>query len=194
MLHHLQKGEGVKLNNTISTQGKFFVSAIVFFLLSIVLVLFLPITITETFYFNRDNIILLTPVKNLYLFTISLTIIFLSLVLLGFKRTHLTYCIASLLIIFSIVGGYFSLISYIAIQEKQIIVKNFQNKTIYPWSEIQEVLYEYDNGALGKYTFTTQNEYKFSIEETMRFGLDEKSAIYRIAYDNDIRFIERKIE
>lgn len=180
------------MNNTLSIQGKFFVSAIVFFLLSILLVLFLPITISETFYFNRDNVVLLTPVKNLYLFTISLAIIFLTLVLLGFKRTNLTYCIASFIIILSLVGGYFSLISYTAIQEKQIVVKNFSKETIYPWSEIQEVLYEY--GALGKYTFTMQDDYQFSINETERFGLDEKSAIYRIANDNDIPFIEREMD
>ncbi|MEQ6356938.1 hypothetical protein ABNX05_20110 [Lysinibacillus sp. M3] len=53
--------------------------------------------------------------------------------------------------IITIVSGlildYFSLLSYIAIQNTQIVFKEYLHKTTYEWQDINEVIYEYEIGT-----------------------------------------------
>jgi len=112
--------------------------------------------------------------------------------MLGFKRNKYTYLISIITIVSGLILGYFSLLSYIAIQNTQIVFKEFHYQITYEWQDIKEVIYEYEIGAAGTYYFQTNNNEKFVIRENGQFGLDEKSAIYNLANDNSATFVERE--
>ena len=61
--------------NDLSTRAKFGLTALAVTLIGYLLVLFLPISLTETMYYSRDNIILLTPESNLKHFGIAIMVI-----------------------------------------------------------------------------------------------------------------------
>ncbi|UPW82561.1 hypothetical protein [Lysinibacillus sp. Ag94] len=178
--------------NEISPKAKLFIIAIVLLLLLPFIVFLLPHTISQTFYFSKDNIVLITPTSNFTMLFLAITFIILALIMLGFKRNKYTYLITIIVIVSSLVLGYFSLLSYTAIQKTQMVFKEFHHQTTYEWQDIKEVIYEYEADAAGTYYFQTKNNEKFVIKENGQFGLDEKSAIYTIANDNGATFIERE--
>ncbi|KOP78053.1 hypothetical protein AMS59_13150 [Lysinibacillus sp. FJAT-14745] len=178
--------------NEISPSAKLFIFAIVLLLLSPIIVFMLPFTISQTFYYSRDNIVLITPTYNFILLFLAIALIILTLIILGFKRNKYTYLITLLVIVSSLVLGYFSVLSYTAIQNKQIVFKDFHHQTTYEWQDIKEVIYEYEIGTVGTYYFQTKNNEKFVIEEDGQFGAEEKSAIYNLANDNGATFLERE--
>lgn len=92
----------------------------------------------------------------------------------------------------SLVLGYFSVLSYTAIQNTKIVFKDFHHQTTYEWQVIKEVIYEYEIGSVGTYYFQTKNNEKFVIEEDGQFGAEEKSAIYNLANENGAIFVERE--
>ncbi|MFJ3389629.1 hypothetical protein [Lysinibacillus sp. NPDC086135] len=178
--------------NEISPNAKLFIIAIVLLLLLPFIVFLLPLTISQTFYFSRDNIVLITPTSNFTMLFLAIAFIILTLIMLGFKRNKYTYLITLIVIVSSLVLGYFSLLSYTAIQKTQIVFKEFHHQTTYKWQDIKEVIYEYEIGAAGTYSFQTKNNEKFAIKENGQFGLDEKSAIYNLVNDNGATFVERE--
>lgn len=70
----------------------------------------------------------------------------------------------------SLVLCYFSVLSYIAIQNTQIVFKEYLHKTTYEWQDIKEVIFEYGIGTVGTYYFQTKNNEKFAIRENGQFG------------------------
>ncbi|MDM5249933.1 MULTISPECIES: hypothetical protein [unclassified Lysinibacillus] len=178
--------------NELSPSTKFFITAIVLLLISPIIIFMLPLTISQTFYFSRDNIVLITPTNNFTMLFLAIALIILTFIMLGFKRNKYTYLITIIVIMSSLVLGYFSLVSYIAIQKTQIIFKEFHHQTTYEWPDIKEVIYEYEVGTVGTYYFQTKNNEKFVIEENGQFGGEEKSAIYHLANENGATFVERE--
>ncbi|MED3801808.1 hypothetical protein P4562_07715 [Lysinibacillus xylanilyticus] len=178
--------------NVLSPRAKLFIFAIVLLLLSPIIVFMLPFTISQTFYFNKDNIVLITPTYNFIMLFLAIALIILTLVILGFKRNKYTYLITLLVIVSSLVLGYFSVLSYTAIQNTQIVFKDFHHQTTHEWQDIKEVIYEYEIGTVGTYYFQTKNNEKFVIEENGQFSPEGKSAIYNVANDNGASFIERE--
>ncbi|MFB7158309.1 hypothetical protein [Lysinibacillus sp. NPDC056232] len=180
--------------NELSPNGKLFIIAIALLLLSPIIVFMLPFTISQTFYFSSDNIVLITPISNFTMLFLAITLIILTLIILGFKRNKYTYLITIITIVSSLVLGYFSVLSYIAIQNTQIVFKEYLHKTTYEWQNIKEVIYEYETGTVGTYYFQTKNNEKFVIEENGQFGFgpEEKSAIYNLTNENGAIFIERE--
>ncbi|MFJ8513708.1 hypothetical protein [Lysinibacillus xylanilyticus] len=178
--------------NVLSPRAKLFIFAIVLLLLSPIIVFMLPFTISQTFYFSKDNIVLIIPTYNFFMLFLAIALIILTLVILGFKRNKYTYLITLLVIVSSLVLGYFSVLSYTAIQNTQIVFKDFHHQTTYGWQDIKEVIYEYEIGTVGTYYFQTKNSDKFVIEENGQFGKEQKSAIYNLANDNGASFIERE--
>jgi hypothetical protein len=177
--------------NKISTRGKFALSAITVFLISILLVFFLPVSVTETLYSERANIVLLTPVTNMTHLLISLLFVIIALVLLALKRNVITYIIGTLFIIAGIIGSSFSVLNYTAIQDEQIVIKYYDGLASYPWSSIKEAVYEYRTGENGYYIFTTTDDQHIKIDETAKFTSSVKTTIYSTVRANDIPFIER---
>ena len=178
----------------LSTRAKYGISAIAVALIGYVLVLFLPISITETKYYSRDNIILLTPESNFKHFGIAIIAIVLALIILALKRNTLIYCLSSIIILSCLIISFITLTNYIAIQNKQIIIKDYSGENVYPWTEIDEVVYEYVVYENGKYIFKTKNNEQFIIYETKKFGSEVKSKIYSTARNLEIPFIERAAE
>ncbi|MGE7696345.1 hypothetical protein ACQKNC_20005 [Lysinibacillus sp. NPDC094177] len=170
--------------NVLSPSAKLFIFAIVLLLLSPML----PFTISQTFYFSKDNIVLITPTYNFIMLFLAIALVILTLVILGFKRNKYTYLITLLVIVSSLVLGYFSVLSYTAIQN---IFKDFHHQTTHEWKDIKEVIYEYEVGTVGTYYFQTKNNENFVIEENGQFGPEGKSTIYNLANDNGASFIER---
>ena len=111
--------------NEISPNAKLFIIAIVLLLLLPFIVFLLPHTISQTFYFSRDNIVLITPTSNFTMLFLAIAFIILTLIMLGFKRNKYTYLITIIVIVSSLVLGYFSLLSYTAIQKHKWFSKNF---------------------------------------------------------------------
>lgn len=180
--------------NDLSTRAKFGLTAIAVALIGILVVLFLPMSVTETMYYSRENIILLTPETNLKHFGIAIIVIVFVFVLLAFKRNIFMYSLSTLIILSCIVISFLTLTNYIAIQNEQIIIKDYDGESIYPWTEIDEIVYEYVFEENGKYIFRTKNNEQFIIYETAKFGNMEKSKIYMTARNLNIKFIERAAE
>lgn len=175
----------------ISTRGKFTLTAIALFLISILLVFFLPISVTETLYFDKANIVLLTPATNMTHLLISLVLVIFAFVLLALKRNWFTYILSILVMITGLVWSSLSVLNYTAIQEEQIVIKYYDGVTTYPWTSINEVVYEYFEDRNGHYIFTTTDGQQIRIDETAKFTSVVKSEIYTTARAQEISFIER---
>lgn len=169
----------------------FFVFALGLALLSPLIILLVPITVIDTLYFSKENIVIITPIKNFVLITIAMLLVIAGIVILGFKRNILTYSIVVILLIASAVSFYLSTISYTAIQQSQIVMKNGHTAEIFPWHDLQEVVYEYETNSPGTYYFKTKNHQEFMIQENGQFNSEKKQTIYRVAKNNGIHFIER---
>ncbi len=178
--------------NALSVRAKYFIAALMLAILTPFLAFFMPLTISHTFYFNRDNVVLITPPSNFIMLLIAIGLIVLALIVLGLKRNPYIYAILSAIILSSFVLGYYSFLSYSAIQKDQIIFQHYHKQIIYKWQDINEVIYEYEIGSVGTYYFQTTNNEQFVIEENGQFGLDEKRAIYQLAILNEAKFIERE--
>lgn len=177
--------------NEKSTRAKIGITAIAVGLIGFIIAIFLPTIMTETLHFSRDNIVLVTPKNNSDISFLSLFLIVATLILLALKHTKLTYSLAAVTII-AIIGFYsWTLGNYIAIQDEQIIIKSYTNEQVTNWSDIQAVFYEYsEDSPFGQYIFHTAND-KIIIDETPKFGPDQKQKIYSTARNNQIAFTEQ---
>jgi len=178
--------------NELSPNAKLFIVALALLLLSPIIIFILPITISQTFYFSSDNIVLITPTYNYFMLFLALALIIVALIILGFKRNTYTYLVTIIVIISSLVLGYFSLLSYIAIQNTQIVLKEFHHQTTFEWQDIKEVHYEYETGTIGTYYFKTKNNEEFVIEENGQFTPEVKSSIFNLTNKNGATFVERE--
>lgn len=187
------KEEKIILNQK-SPRLIFTVIILILLLSSPLIVLFFPLAVTETLYFHRDNIVLLTPPKNFLLIGIAIVMVIVGLVILAIKRSLSTYAITSFLLIGSLATVYFSTLSYTAIQHSQIIKKEYHTTNNYKWQDLQQVTYEYEIGTVGTYHFLTKDNQAFSIKENGQFGTEEKRAIYKSSVDSGVTFTEQEKE
>ncbi len=178
--------------HALSVRAKYFIVALIFAILTPFLAFFMPLTISQTFYAHREDVVLMTPPSNFIMLLIALGLIFLVLLVLGLKRNTKIYIFACVIILGSIVLGYYSLLSYSAIKKEEIVFQQYHHQTIYKWQDIKEVTYEYEIGTVGTYFFLTTNNEQFMIVENGQFGLDEKRAIYKLAVLNGVKFTERE--
>jgi len=178
--------------HALSVRAKYFIAALILALLTPFLAFFTPLTISQTFYTDRQDVILMTPPSNFIMLLIALGLIFVVFIVLGLKRNPSIYILACVIILSSIVLGYYSLLSYSAIQKDQIVFQQYHHQTIYNWQDLNEIIYEYEIGTFGTYYFQTKSNEQFIIEENGQFGLDEKRAIYKLAVLNGVKFMERE--
>ena len=111
------------------------------------------------------------------------------------KQNKFTY---SLLIIF-IAGSFFvfylSILSYTYIGKEEVVSNKLFNEKTLKWSEIEEVVLEYyvdDRGTHEEYIFSSFDGDYIQIPLNGMYQPEEKSEIYRIAKQYNIRFIERE--
>lgn len=196
MLHLVQliilNKKGDFMLHALSVRAKYFVAALILAILTPFLAFFTPLTISQTFYAHREDVVLMTPPSNFIMLLIALGLIFVVFIVLGLKRNPNIYTLAFVIILSSIVLGYYSLLSYSAIQKDQIVFQQYHHQTIYKWQDLHEVIYEYEIGTFGTYYFQTKSNEHFVIEENGQFGLDEKRAIYKLAVLNGVKFMERE--
>jgi hypothetical protein len=179
------------LNQT-SPRVLFVVFSLAVLILSPVIIAFLPIGVVETMYHDSDNILLLIPLRNFILVTSAMASVIVMLLLLAWKRRIFTYALAALLVIASGVMVYYSTLSYTAIQNGGLVFKEYHTVKEYAWSDIAEIVYEYDTNSPGVYTFTTTKGETLQIQKNGQFGPAEQSAIYQAAMRQGISFIERE--
>lgn len=180
--------------NATSTRAKIGIIAIAVGLIGIIIALFAPTFMTETLHISQHNIVLLSAKNNLIISLVSIVLIVIILVLLAFKHTKITYSLATVAILAVIGFCAWTLTNYIAIQTEQIIAKSYTNEQVLKWSDMQQVIYEYDTELpYGQYIFQTADN-EMIIKETLKFGPDEKQKIYSTARSFDVAFIEREME
>ena len=180
--------------NEKSTRAKIGIFAIAVGLIGIIIAFFAPTVITETLHFSQDNIILLTLKSSFIISLISLVLIVAILLLLAIKHTKVTFSLASVAIVAVVAFCTWSLTNYTAIQKEQIVMKSFNNEQILKWTDIEQVVYEYDfELPYGQYIFQTASE-EMVITETAKFGVEEKQKIYSTARSFDVAFVEREMK
>lgn len=178
--------------NQKSPRVLFIIFALAAIILSPIILAFLPLVVVETMYFSRENIVLLTPRRNFILLAGAIVLLIAILVLFAWKRTIYSYGLAVFLLAGSVSMLYYSMLSYTAIHEGGIVLKEYHTVKDYAWSDIAEVIYEYETYSPGVYTFTTTLGETLQIQENGQFSPDERSAIYRVVMERGISFTERE--
>lgn len=180
--------------NQYSPRALWLVAAVCVLLLSPFFILLFPIAVAETFYFSKDHIVFIKPTINFILTAVAVLIIMMTCVVLAFKRNVFSYSVVGMLVVSAAATLYMGTLSYTAIQKEQVVFKEFQQETIYKWEQMEQLVYEYDIGTVGTYTFTTAGGETLEIEENGQFITEVQQAIYSLAYENDVQFIEREKE
>lgn len=167
--------------------------AIVVVLLSPIFILFVPITVTQTFFYDPEQIIVIAPTKNHYLITVAFGLLFALLVLLAIKRTKWTYMMTGIMAVAATCSLVFSTLSYIIIHPEYITIKDYMNKKDYPMEEFSAVIYEYGEGELGRYQFITKSGEVVIVQDSPQLEFEKRSAIYKVALEHDMKFTERPL-
>jgi len=125
----------------------FMVLGICLFLFSPLLVIFLPLIVGETVYFNRDNWIIYLPKINFVLVGLSTLLLIIAFVIPWLKGIHKISIISAIL--FTVGSGvvfYGASKSFVTLSNDQMTFRQpfGQEKQIYTWEQIEHVKY-FDN-------------------------------------------------
>jgi len=176
--------------HAVSIRGKFLVAALVFFLISILLVFILPFAVSETVYNRNEHLLLAMPFSNIVYLAICLAAIFICIILLAYKRTVITI----LLLVVVTIGAVFissqALTGYISFQEDGITIKELWQVDTIRWDEVTEVWFEYE-GNSGDFTFTFKDGSQYVLPHSGSIGTQGTSIIYRQANAFGIPYIEK---
>lgn len=176
--------------HTISTRGKFFIAALLFFLIAIILVLILPIAVMETVYDRQEYIFLAMPFSNIKFFAICLFGIFCSMLLLAFKQAWYTVTLTVVITVASIFISYHALTGYIAIQNKDLTVKDLWHEHQIEWEHVNEINFEYTASNAGNFIFEMKDGSIFILPYSGNIGSRGKSIIYSKSVEFNIPFAE----
>lgn len=180
------------MQRSLSTRGRFFIAAIAFALISMLLALFVPLTYSETKYFELDVAHWHIPFQNYVLFASALGCIILLLIVLGIKRHISTYIIAGGLSIAALTLGYMSFLSITTIDDESIYMKDIFNEQTYYWDDMTNITFLYDEQSLSEqYVITFEDESVVYLDNTSQ--LDQaRSLIYSSARAHDVPFTEQR--
>ncbi len=135
------------MNNRAEPKHLFMVLGISLFLFSPILVIFSPLIIGETIYFDRNNWIIYLPKINFILNGLSILLMVIALVVLWLKGLQKSsIAIALLFAVGSIVVFYGASMSFVTLSNDEVTFRQpfAQEKQIYSWEEIDNVTY-FDN-------------------------------------------------
>lgn len=177
-----------------SPRAIFMVWAIVVVLLAPLFILFMPLVITQTFFYDPEQIVVLAPAKNHGLITWSFGLVFAILVMLALKRNKWTYLMTGVLTLASVATFALSTLSYVAIHPEHITIQNYTEKNRYDMDEFTKVIYEYGVSERGRYQFITKTGEAVYIEDSPQLEFEKRSKIYRTALAHDLEFVERPYE
>lgn len=181
--------------NQISPRAMLILAAITLLILTPLFIFMLPLFIVTTFLYDTQNLLMIPPAKNFYLWGIGFLLVIAILILLAYKRTKIMYIFNGVLLIAAISCMYFASLSYTQIHPNFITIKNFQEKKTYPFQSIKRIDYEY--GAVkedDRYIFETKTGEIFMIAVTPLLNYEKKQHIYHIAHENQIEFNEKPID
>lgn len=174
-----------------SPRAVLMVWAIVTVLLSPLVILFLPITITQSFFYDPSQIVVLAPTKNHYLLTLTFGLVFTLLVLLAIKRTKWTYLASGVLTVAAVTAFIFSTLSYVIIHPDYITVRDYWNTQEYTMDQFEAVVYEYGDDEPGRYQFITKHGEAVVIQDSPQLHFEKRGAIYKTALNYGLEFTER---
>ncbi|AWE08704.1 acyl dehydratase [Lysinibacillus sp. 2017] len=170
----------------------FSMAALAAALLTPLVVLFYPIFHVQTFLYDASAFVLFPSGINFMLVSIACVVVILFCILLAYKRNVLTY-IASVLLIGGSIGMlYMATLSYVKINDEQIVQQHLFDEQIVRWDDVNEVVLEYVIGDVGEYIFTANDGKQIIIPETGQFNSEAKSKIYQLTSQYNVRFIERE--
>ncbi|ATP41811.1 hypothetical protein CSE16_18185 [Solibacillus sp. R5-41] len=171
----------------------FFIIAAVFVVISApLLVLLFPIFIVQTIYFDPARIVLYPNPNNFYWIIIACILLIIACIIPIIKRNKVTYSLFAFFLIGGFATLYISSMSYYLISNEQIVIKKYEQKGVYAWENVEEVVYEYVVGDFGSYTFTMRDGTQFVIEQNGQYTTDEQQKLYNAAVSYDVAFIERE--
>ncbi|HWI47296.1 MAG TPA: hypothetical protein VNU45_03605, partial [Rummeliibacillus sp.] len=157
-------------------------------------ILLMPLILSETIYFDRDNWIIVTPNVNYILIAVSsLCILFILLLFYFFKINMYSLSIGSGLLIISLLLVYASAKSCIIISEQGIQTQGpITKKHTYDWKDIKRIdnQLEKSAGTRRHYIFYFHNGEKLTIMQNGLFTHEVTSKIYWQAKYENIDFNE----
>lgn len=177
----------------LSVRGRFFIAALAIALLSIILTIFIPITYSETVYFDLESIWFI-PLKNYMLLGLAFSGIIVALIVLGLKRHIATYLIAAIFMLSAILTGYMSFLSLTTIDREKIYIKDVFVENHYYWTDMTSITLFYADDP-------TEEYFMFYFDDDSTLKLDSNgplamhsSAIYQFANQYNIPFTEKQAE
>lgn len=177
-----------------SPRAIFMVWAIIVVLLSPLFILFMPLVITQTFFYDPEQIVVLAPPKNHWLVTTAFGLVVASLLMLAVKRNKWTYAMTGILSLASVATLVLSTLSYVVIHPGHITIQNYTEKQHYEMEEFTKVIYEYGVSELGRYQFITKSGEAVYIDDSPQLEFEKRSKIYRTVLAHDLEFVERPYE
>ncbi|MEE1131987.1 MAG: hypothetical protein UHX00_10260 [Caryophanon sp.] len=180
------------MQRTLSIRGRYFIAAIAFTMISLLLALFVPLTYGETKYFGLDVDYWFIPFQNYTLFAAALSCIVLALIILGFVRHIASYIVAALLAVSAVVIGYWSFLGVTTIDEDKLFVRTAFDEQTYYWQSITSItlLYDEQDGS-EQYMFTLSDGSNVHMANTAQLN-EAKSFIYATARTHDIPYTEKR--
>lgn len=182
----------IYLRNNTRPSLVFFMLALAVLIVAPLVILILPLMAVETLYFNKNNIVLITPKENFILLTLAFVGVISALLLLAWKRKTTTYVIVVILLILSGVAAVQSPKSYIAIDEEGVQVQKYNQLAVYKWSDMTDILYEFSETDAAYYTFTLSNGENVKIVENGQM-ISKRGSILSLARKHDIPLQEKEI-
>ena len=180
--------------HTISVRGKFFISAIIFFLLSLILVLILPFAVIETLHDRNEHLILAMPFSNFQYLTLALASVFFCIIVLAFKRNTWTVLLTIIVAIMAVFISSHALSGYISIREDSLTVRELWNEKKMDWDDMSNIVFEYETGNQGDFIFTFNDGKTYVLPHSGNIGSQGKSVIYSMANAHGIPFKEQPKE
>lgn len=177
-----------------SPRAIFTVWAIIVGLFAPIVILFVPITITQSLFYDPSQIVVLAPSKNHLLLTIGFVLIIGTLLLLAFRRSKQTYLASAFLVAGAIGFFAFSTLSYVIIHPEYITVRDYLDKQQYAMEDFEAVIYEYGLDEPGQYQFITKEGEAVIIQDSPQLHFEKRSAIYKTALAHDLTFEERPMQ
>ena len=160
-----------------------------------VLGLIFPIFYVQTFIYDPLTIVLYPGSTNYRIVMAACLILIIGLIIPLIKQNKVTYSLMTAFIAGGLVVFYLSILSYTYIGKEQIVSNKLFDDQTFQWSEIDEIVLEYyvdDIGSHEEYIFTSVDGSSLQIPVTKQYLQEDKSEIYRIAKENNVRFIEQE--
>lgn len=182
------------MQRTLSIRGRYFIAALAFGLISLLLALFVPLTYSETKYFELDVAYWYIPFLNYVLFAVALSCIIVLLITLGIARNAATYIIATLLAVSALAIGYMSFLSLTTIDDEKMFVQHVFDKQTYYWEHMTSIeLFYSDTDSSEHYVFTFDDGSIVHMPMTQQL-YEAKSFIYSTANTHRILYTEQPFQ